>query len=276
MWPPFRRPTGTTPPPCTRGLSRILSAWSASCCRCARWSADLAPAAVRDLPWSPLILATRNFAFATEQPADSALNEYLRPVGDLLLLPTTDGGVASKTDSKPAAGGAVVLLSEREACGLMEALWPGGGGGGSNGVGKASSSRAGPLLTSLPYACAAQPTGAAAGAAQPAEPLRLAACASRQAAASLAAQLSAGRFRAQLASLQLFDGETTFVPPRQLGGRGVDAWWALPPLAALRALVTGQRAAAEALVAMRGKQVLFAFSQLEVACDAGQRDGDAA
>ncbi|KAL4434355.1 hypothetical protein ABPG75_000796 [Micractinium tetrahymenae] len=238
-------------------------------------AAQLAPAAVGGLAWSPLVFATPNFAFTTEQPAGAALNEYLRPVGYLLLLPAAPGsgcggGGDACADSKARAGGAVVLLSEREANGLMEALWPGSSAGGgsssSNGFSKAGSGGAAPLLVSLPYACAAQPTGAASAAAQ-AGPLRLGVYACRQAEEQLAVQLSAGQFRSQLASLALFDGETTYVPPSQLGGLAEHAWWRLPTLAALRKLAAGQRAAAEALVAMRGKQVLFAYSQLEVACD---------
>lgn len=254
----------------------------------------LAPAAVGALPWSPLVFATGNFAYAAELPAEADLNEYLRPVGDLLLLPgaagsgsnsegdpTSAAGFESDSDAatesasagsesgsdagaRPAAGSMVVLLSEREANGLFEALWPGSSA--SNRLGKAGGGGTAPLLVSMPYACSAQHDG----------PLRVAACASWDASRQLAAQLPAGRLRPQLASLQLFNGETTFVPPQQLVGLEVAAWWGLPTLAALRALVAGQRAAAEALVAMRGKQVLFAYSQLELACDAEHHGGGAA
>ncbi|KAL4423252.1 hypothetical protein ABPG77_000044, partial [Micractinium sp. CCAP 211/92] len=233
-------------------------------------AAHLVPQAVSGLAWSPLVFATPNFAHATEQAPGAALNEYLRPVGDMLLLADAPGEYDSHADAKPAAGGAVVLLSEREANGFLEALWPGGSRTTGNVRSKAGSYRAAAMLVSMPYACAVQPTGTAAAQARPAGPLQLAACVSSEVARQLAAQLSAGQFRAQLASLRLFNGDATFVPPWQLAGVDEDAWWQLPSLATLRALVAGQRAAAEALVAMRGKQVLFAYSQLELACDAEQ------
>lgn len=232
-------------------------------------AAHLVPSAVSGLAWSPRVFATPSFAYATEQPPEAALNEYLRPVGDMLLLADASSGCDSDAEAKPAAGGAVVLLSEREANGFLEALWPGGSRS-TTLRSKAGSCRAAAMVVSMPYACAVQPTGTAAAGARPAAPLQLAACVSSEVARQLAAQLAAGQFRAQLASLQLFNGDATFVPPWQLAGVDVDAWWQLPPLATLRALVAGQRAAAEALVAMRGKQVLFAFSQLELACDAEQ------
>ncbi|GAB4822814.1 hypothetical protein N2152v2_009860 [Parachlorella kessleri] len=76
----------------------------------------------------------------------------------------------------------------------------------------------------------------------------------------------AGSFLPPLVSLQLFDGTTMYVDPRVHGSEW-EAVRALPPLLALHELVGGHKVAAEALVRMRGKEVHFARSHLELACD---------
>ena len=211
------------------------------------------PAAVGCVPWSPHVFCTPNFAVAVQQPEGEALNEYLRPVGHLLLLPAEEvaakGSSTSGSGRISEAGRSVLLLSEREANGLLEAMWAGNGRGGSQPAGKAA-----PLLVSLCYACAAPP-------------LRLAAAVlsggARQAVGQMAAEPGAGAFQPQLVSLQLWDGEATYVPEEPKQGQQAPR-----QLVLLRQLVAGRGAAAEALVAMRGKQVLFSRSQLEQACDA--------
>jgi hypothetical protein len=67
----------------------------------------------------------------------------------------------------------------------------------------------------------------------------------------------------QLVSVQLFHGETTYV---DAGGRGWEEMKELPWLKQLEYLVHSRWEAAEALVAMRGRQALFSRSQLELAC----------
>ena len=237
-------------------------------------AAHVQPAAVGCVPWSQHVFCTLNFAIAVQQPEGEALNEYLRPVGHLLLLPAHAEepevvanwppiymlyicacpckgrrATGSRSGQISEAGRSVLLLSEREANGLLEAMWAGSGGGGSQPAGKAA-----PLLVSLCHACAAPP-------------LRLAAAAAGggawQAVGQMAAELGAGAFLPQLVSLQLWDGEATYAPEEPKQGQQAPR-----QLALLRQLVAGRGAAAEALVAMRGKQVLFSRSQLELACDA--------
>lgn len=266
-------------------------------------AAQVEPAAVGALPWSPWVWSTANFAQAVQLPAGQAANEYLRPVSELLLLPSADGpggGAAADGGRRASSGGdamlAALLLSEREASGLLEALWAsscssssassssgtGDGAGSSPSKAPFGRSPAGrqPLLVSLCYAAAAQPLRNGGEA----SPLRLAAAVGGSSnsgtgdGGTLAARLRASDLRAQLVSLQLWDGETSFANPADLGDRdmGWEVQRALPTLARLRRLVAGQRGAAEALFAMRGKAVLFGHSQLERACDAESGGGGGA
>lgn len=236
-------------------------------------AAQLVPPALGALPWSPWVWAMPNFAAAVALPAGQVANEYLRPVGELLLLPAAaeEGGAAGS--GRGDAMLAALLLSEREGSGLLEAMWSSiatasSSEGGSSSSETPAASRQPPLLVSLCFACAAQPlrNGGAA------MPLRLAASAvggGRWADdGPLTSRLRAGDLRPQLVSLQLWDGETTYADPAALGQLGWEAQRALPTLSRLRRLVAGQGAAVEALVSMRGKGVLFSHSQLERACDA--------
>lgn len=223
------------------------------------------------LPWSPRIWCTPNFARTVEVPGSDALNEYLRSVDSVLLLPdgtacgsgsgSTGGGSGSRGDSKAAAGPAVVLLSEREANALLELAWAGQGGSSTIGSGKPV-----PLLACLAYAAAVQQPGLDG---QPV-PLRLATALRGvggdgwSAPGALEGALRSGAFMPQLVSAQLFNGETTYVPQR------ADAQWAdvrqAPALLELASLAGGHAPAAEALVDMRGKASFFLRSQLERAC----------
>lgn len=72
----------------------------------------------------------------------------------------------------------------------------------------------------------------------------------------------------QLVSMQLFDGATKFVHDEGWSDEGdIQQQRSARPMQLLRRLVAGRGAAAEALVHLRGKQVHFASSQLELACD---------
>lgn len=194
--------------------------------------------------------------------ANASLNEYLRSVGSVLLLPA-GGSAASAGDSKEAAGPALVLLSEREANGLLEKLWCGSGGGNSGSGSKGTTPV--PLLACLTYAAAVQQPGLNGQRVL----LRLATAlraggSSWWAPGSLESTLRDGAFMRPLVSTQLFNGETTFVPQRG------DARWEdvrrAPALVQLASLAGGHAPAAEALVDMRGKASFFLRSQLERAC----------
>lgn len=225
---------------------------------------QLAPMRIQS--WSADVFATRNFARAVELETGDPPNEYLRPLGEMLLLPAHNDGVNER-------GRVVLLLSEREANGVLRALWSGSGAGARARAEAPGSATPAPLLVSLSYLAAAQPpVGAAAGGAAP--QLRLAAAlradstgASWQELGQLAEEARAGTFTSQLVSMQLYDGQSTFVPPKQLEDLPWHEQREVPPLALLRGLVAGHAGTAEALAAMRGKHALFARSQLERACD---------
>ena len=176
---------------------------------------ELAAEGVAELPWSDEVFATPNFVRAVEVGEGQPLDEYLRTPDTALVC----------------AGRAIVLVSEREADGLL---------------------RCGATVAHVTYAWSAQQqqeqeqggTSAPLGHAGPAV---------GEAAAAL---------RPALASELLFNGETVFVRPGNGSGVRESA-----QLALLRALVGGRAAAARAIVAARGKQALFARSQLELACD---------
>jgi hypothetical protein len=68
---------------------------------------QLHPAGLGDIPWSSDVFVTRNF-YATVT-GTSGLSEYLRPLGHLLLF----------------SSGEVLLLSDREADGVLKAAWGG-------------------------------------------------------------------------------------------------------------------------------------------------------
>jgi hypothetical protein len=214
-------------------------------------AAKLQPESMGAIPWSAKVFCTRNFALAIQQPAgNGALNEYLRPVDAMLLLPD---------DGQDGPGPSVVLLSERECNALLEQLWLGGG---SSGRVTASSSRQPLLLTNLCYVY--KELGSHSGLAQSLPPLAVKLSRSGQPSGG---ELAGGELLQQLVSLQLFNGETTYVDHGQAGLQPWEVLRELPQLRQLRTLVKEHGAAAEAVVAMRGKQVLFSRSQLERACD---------
>lgn len=252
----------------------------------AQLAARVQPEAVGRLAWSPLAFCTPNFAATVQQQPGEAVNEYLRPVSHLLLLPGapagTSGGNSGSSGADMTAGScAVVMLTEREANGLLEVMWSGSSGS-TVGISSLSAllfrGKGGPLplLVSLCYACEAQEQ-VPAPRRQPV--LRLAAAVVGGGAwrdlGPLVTELCTGSMGLQLVSLQLWDGETTYA--REDAGQPLQ-WRAarqLPQLGLLRQLVAGRGTEAEALVAMRGKQVLLLRSQLELACDAADRRGEA-
>jgi hypothetical protein len=221
-------------------------------------AAMLEPQGMRRVVWSASVFCTSNFALAIKQPAgNGALNEYLRAVDAMLVLPQGE---------EEGGGPSVLLLSERECNALLEVLWKGGSNSSSASYMRTRTSvlapRQAPLLTSLCYAYKAQGIrGLTAD-----SPLRLAvglgSCGTL-----LADRLKRGELMQQLVSLALFNGETTYVDQGQAGPQPWEVLRELPQLRLLRALVKEHALAVEALVAMRGKQVLLSRSQLEQACD---------
>jgi hypothetical protein len=193
---------------------------------------SLWPPGLRDIRWSGEARCTLNFMSTTGTvKAGGNLNELLRPVDALLLFPSRE----------------VLLLSEREADGVLGAAWAARrGGGGSRVSGKESGK--GPILLHLAYARAALRGGAPGGG----TPVPLAvSLAAGGAARPVPRDAVAGGLHAhELASVQLFNGE---VGTCSMGE--------------LRALVAGKRALAEALVGMRGRSLAFARSDLGLACD---------
>jgi hypothetical protein len=212
----------------------------------------LVPESIHAVPWSEQVFCTSNFAFATQQPeARGALNEYLRAVDALLVLP------ASGKDGKE-GGPAVLLLSERECNALLELLWQRPESSPERGAETA-------LLANLCYVYQSLAQQAVTG-------------------QGVVVQLAAGRGRGKqpptgllggelmkvLVSIQLFNGETTYAEHGQSSSM---QWEAMRELCQLRVLAKGRRAVAEALVGMRGKQHLLSRSQLELACDADRPAG---
>jgi hypothetical protein len=217
-------------------------------------AAKLQPESMGAIRWSPQVFCTRNFALAIQQPAGGgALNEYLRPVDALLLLP------GSEKDGPE--GPSVLLLSERECNALLELQWQAGGSRSSE---TAVSSKQPLLLTNLCFAYKAQGSH---GLAEPSPPLAV------QLGGSGRSYLAGGELMPQLVSLALFNGETTYVDQGQAGQQPWEVLRELPQLRQLRALVKEHGAVAEAVVAMRGKQVLLSRSQLEQACDPERHAG---
>ncbi|KAL4856328.1 hypothetical protein ACK3TF_003141 [Chlorella vulgaris] len=229
-------------------------------------AAQLHPSSVADIPWSPLAFCTPNFVNAVNQAADESptLNEYLRRVDALLLLPAPR---AAKGSSK--CGHSVLLLTDREGNALLDLLWRQQAGRGAD----SSSSKRVPLLASLSYAWAAQQQQSSAPV-----PLRLAAALvdstkGSWAAGQLAQELQGGAFMGPLTSIQLFNGETTYSPPLQPGTHWSDIRQ-LAPLQALRELARGHATAAEELVSMRGKSVFWLQSQLDRTCNNARLGAD--
>lgn len=138
-----------------------------------RW---LQPTTLRHFQWPDDVLCTSNFLYATDQSSYGTMNEYLRPVGALLVFSDTS----------------VLLVSEREADVLFE-------------LGRhAAASKAGtgvtgvtpPVLTSLCYAQEAWQSGRGVRLAQP--------LGCRDVTTPARPSSSA------LAAIQLFDGQTSY------------------------------------------------------------------
>lgn len=197
----------------------------------------LHPSGVQSVDWSADINCTVIFAqtIARSQQSGSGLNEYMRPVNWILAYPN----------------GKALLVSEREADAFLELGWASGSVTANLPSASGSSQASAPVLVNLCYA--------AAGFDADAQP-RLALLVSHRAAAQAAEspqRLGSAR-RAlnlgvhEIVSLQLLNGHASF------GGQ---------QFGRLCRMVGGRREAARELVSMRGKQSLFAHSNLELACD---------
>ncbi len=205
----------------------------------------LEPPSVALLGWPAQVKCTTNFLRATSASVGGPLNDYLRPVGELLVLPS----------------GEALLLSEREAEAVLLRMWRAGAGRGGLG---------GALLVPLCYARQAAVALASAGAQQ--QPVVPLACSAYQApGGGVAVSALCQRLASPtLVAVQLFNGETGY---GGCGGsssgssEGGTSKATSPLMPALRALVSGRKSAAEALVRMRGKGVLFDRSDLELACE---------
>ena len=200
----------------------------------------LEPKCLGEIPWAARVYATKGFLYAIEQlpgSRDGCINEYLRLVVEVLVLPNKE----------------VVLVSEREAEGLLEqwlaqkGIDSGGSSSMGSGIRARGSATSTPYLVSLGYAWAAAGRGPLATALAP---------------AAAAAYYSKQQQRRQqqelvevpeLVSVQLFNGGASFASSEQR------EW--------LKGMMRGRREAAEALVSMRGTLPMFPRSDLEKACD---------
>ncbi|KAG2441635.1 hypothetical protein HXX76_003254 [Chlamydomonas incerta] len=211
------------------------------------------------VPWSDKVYVSRNYLHSiADLPPDQPLNEYLRPVGWLLVL----------------MRGGVVLLSEREADQLLAAAWRAGGAarGGRRGTAAAH----GPLLLSLPYAWQAVTSPQQQGAKPPLLVMNLgqAAAGGAQNAGTTWQQLRGRLGVPQLISVRVFAGETSYRVRPGISDNTVSAGedGALNAAAAsveaeLRRLVRGQRPQVQQLLVARGRQSHMARSDLEKAVE---------
>jgi hypothetical protein len=175
------------------------------------------------------VFCTANFARTVVQQSEpAALNEYLRPPGSLLLFPATRE---------------VLLVSEREADALAAAAWSSGGNDNSTGTNNT-------MLLNVTYT--QQTDGAL--------PLLGLVLSNPRSSGDSMQPGAASVQPPELASVWLWGGDTRY------GGPTTPLFSSLVQL-----LRQGGRSAAkegaEALVGMRGKQALFARSQLEQACE---------
>ncbi|KAG2451920.1 hypothetical protein HYH02_003695 [Chlamydomonas schloesseri] len=208
------------------------------------------------VPWSDKVHVSRNYLNSiADLPPGQPLNEYLRPVGWLLVL----------------ADGAVVLLSEREADQLLAAAWAtGAAAGGLN-----AAATDGPLLVSLTYAWQAVTLPVSLGK-PPLLVTNLGRAAARGGAQGSAAAWEQLRRRLgvrQLVSVCVFAGETCYRVRPGIGdgaARVTDAALdaaAQRVAAELRQLVAGRRPQVQQLLEMRGRQSHIARSDLEKAVE---------
>ena len=191
---------------------------------------------LRNMLFSQNVSVTRNFLYTTRE---SCHGEFLRPLDMALAFPGPKHWE-------------LLLLSEREADGVMEQIWPADG----------SSSCAGtrPILLSFAFlrvACQLFDDGVTG-----ASP-RLIVCAPNETRPS-GTLGPLGKVFPELVSAQLFNGETTY------SAQAAAKWGDVKNTALgqeIQELVRHRKGVVEALVAMRGKQTLLAYSHLEQACD---------
>lgn len=230
------------------------------------------PESIRHIVWSPRVFVTSNYIWATAsaqwaynvnavRPGSLAaavvtsgvhttsIGEYLRPVSNLLLLPC----------------GGVILLSEREAEGILEQLYVNARSQHSAPADAATNKPAdlpqGAHLLSLCYIRLAKhcsnlsstrssSTGLKQGVQLLAIPLSKSPC-NRSSSNMFWQQLPA---IPELVSVHLFNGGAMYDGDQQ-------------QLSHLKMMVQGRTEAVEALLDIRGKHALFPRSQLELACD---------
>jgi hypothetical protein len=193
----------------------------------AQLAQQLHPAGLGDIPWSGDVYVTRNFY--TTVTGTSGLSEYLRPLGHLLLF----------------SSGQVLLLSDREADGVLKAAW------GSTKRRSSSGSTKPPQLMLLTHAdpdafrkhgdsglwlASAAPTG---------QPLTVTLGAGKHSSLKLTVQ--------HVVSLVLFNGGAMFSSMEQREQ--------------LVRMVQGRQEEVEALLALRGKLPQLPRSHLEQAAD---------
>ncbi|GLC35571.1 thioredoxin-disulfide reductase [Pleodorina starrii] len=189
----------------------------------------LLPESLRTIGWLAKVRCTLNFLVGiVRNPACCPLNEYLRPVGALVLF----------------RSGEVLLVSEREADQLQALIWNGARSGGT-----ATSAADAPLLVDLCFARQAFVSGITPMLALP----LTAAGGGRDGSAVKWSRAMQQLGPTRLASVQLFNGETSY------GSEALRE--------ALRALVWRRREDVEVLVGMRGKLALLPRSDLERACE---------
>lgn len=186
----------------------------------------LVPDSLGSMEWSTQVWLTHNFLHAAALPLGSAGNDYLRHVDAVLLLPS----------------GEIVLLSEREADGVVRAMRQAHAHANPLGPADRWLHHQQPALMHLPYMHHALATGTGrVMLAQAAHPVAAPSCAVLSDASTVAALVSA----------RVFNGDTVY------GGLPSDD---------LEALVRGHKAEVEVLVGARGKSTHLPRSDVERAC----------
>lgn len=194
-------------------------------------SLQLCPASISTLPWSQAVHVTSNFLCPVKPKAGCTGNEYLRPVDAVLLFPNAGGALA-------------VLLSPREAAGVLHAM--------QQSITQpvapvpVSQRPSRPVLTSLCYLVAAFR--------QQCQPYLARSMGSHATATGVGgvsnADLQLGA--EPLVSMSVFNGEARFSTAHERG-----------PLVAL---VKHRLQDVQALLRMRGKSTYLPCSDLEAAC----------
>ncbi|KAG2486452.1 hypothetical protein HYH03_014899 [Edaphochlamys debaryana] len=222
--------------------------------------AQLAPDCLRRIAWSGRVLLTEN-CLLPAAPPPLPLNEHLRPLDALLLLPGAGGGGEG---GEGGAGAEALLLSEREADALLAALWgrrrprsgaerPGSGSGSSS-----AGAGAAPVLLSLCYLRDAWPSGAV-----PRLAVSLGTgatlCGGRQGQGEGQPGPWGALCAGVLVGMALFNGATSYA--------------AGAARREVRALMEGRREEAEALVGMRGRGAALPRSDLERAVEGAREEG---